>query len=35
MIFGVLKDIKKHEYRVIATPSEVATIIRDVGFISA
>lgn len=29
MIFGVLKDIKKHEYRVIATPSEVATIIRD------
>jgi len=29
MIFGVLKDIKKQEYRVIATPSEVATIVRD------
>lgn len=29
MIFGVLKDIKNGEYRVIATPSEVATIIDD------
>lgn len=29
MIFGVLKDIKKHECRVIATPSEVSTIVRD------
>jgi len=29
MIFGVLKDIKKHEYRVIATPSEVSTIVKD------
>lgn len=27
MIFGVLKDIKEGEYRVICTPSEVATII--------
>lgn len=29
MIFGVLKDIKNGEYRVIATPSEVASIIED------
>lgn len=29
MIFGVLKDIKAQEYRVIATPSEVATIVGD------
>ncbi|WP_326910230.1 alanine dehydrogenase [Sedimentibacter sp. MB31-C6] len=29
MIFGVLKDIKNGEYRVIATPSEVSTIIDD------
>ena len=27
MVFGVLKDIKEGEYRVICTPSEVATII--------
>ncbi|MEI3175931.1 MAG: hypothetical protein V8S96_05295 [Lachnospiraceae bacterium] len=25
MVFGVLKDIKNGEYRVIATPSEVAS----------
>lgn len=29
MIFGVLKDIKNGEYRVIATPSEVSTLIED------
>lgn len=29
MIFGVLKDIKNGEFRVIATPSEVASIIGD------
>lgn len=29
MIFGVLKDIKVGEYRVIATPLEVGTIISD------
>ncbi len=29
MIFGVLKDIKNGEYRVIATPSEVASIVED------
>lgn len=29
MIFGVLKDIKNYEYRVIATPSEVSTIVED------
>lgn len=29
MIFGVLKDIKNGEFRVIATPSEVASIIED------
>ncbi len=29
MIFGVLKDIKNGEYRVIATPSEIASIVED------
>lgn len=29
MVFGVLKDIKNGEYRVIATPSEVASIKAD------
>ena len=29
MIFGVLKDVKVGEYRVIATPVEVASIKRD------
>jgi len=29
LIFGVLKDIKNGEYRVIATPSEVSTIVDD------
>lgn len=29
MILGILKDIKDGEYRVIATPSEVSTIIND------
>ncbi len=29
MIFGVLKDIKNGEFRVIATPSEVASIVSD------
>jgi len=29
LIFGVLKDIKNGEYRVIATPSEVASIVED------
>jgi alanine dehydrogenase len=29
MIFGVLKDIKDGEYRVIATPAEVSAIIDD------
>lgn len=29
MVFGVLKDIKNGEYRVIATPSEVSTIVGD------
>jgi len=29
LIFGVLKDIKNGEYRVIATPSEVSTIVED------
>ncbi|QNM06676.1 alanine dehydrogenase [Qiania dongpingensis] len=29
MVFGVLKDIKNGEYRVIATPSEIATIVAD------
>ncbi|HCX61470.1 MAG TPA: alanine dehydrogenase [Clostridiales bacterium] len=29
MIFGVLKDIKNGEFRVIATPSEVASICGD------
>ena len=27
MIFGILKDIKEGEYRVICTPTEVATIV--------
>ncbi|MBP7278710.1 MAG: alanine dehydrogenase, partial [Sedimentibacter sp.] len=27
MILGVLKDIKEGEYRVICTPTEVATIV--------
>ena len=27
MIFGVLKDIKEGEYRVICTPTEVASIV--------
>ena len=29
MVFGVLKDIKNGEYRVIATPSEVASVVAD------
>ena len=29
MVFGVLKDIKNGEYRVIATPSEIASIVAD------
>ncbi|MCI8504987.1 MAG: alanine dehydrogenase [Lachnospiraceae bacterium] len=29
MIFGLLKDIKNGEYRVIATPSEIASIVAD------
>lgn len=29
MVLGILKDIKDGEYRVIATPSEVSTIIND------
>lgn len=29
MIFGILKDIKEGEYRVIATPVEVRTIVDD------
>ena len=29
MKFGILKDIKDGEYRVIATPAEVATLIQD------
>jgi alanine dehydrogenase len=29
MIFGVLKDIKNNEYRVIATPAEVSAIVED------
>ena len=29
MIIGILKDIKKGENRVIATPGEVATLIAD------
>ena len=29
MKFGVLKDIKNGEYRVIATPAEVGTIVYD------
>lgn len=29
MIFGLLKEIKKGEYRVTATPSEISTIVND------
>ena len=29
MIFGVLKDIKEGENRVICTPIEVASIVAD------
>ena len=29
MVFGLLKDIKNGEYRVIATPSEISTIVGD------
>ena len=29
MVFGLLKDIKNGEYRVIATPSEISTIVAD------
>lgn len=29
MIYGILKDIKEGEYRVITTPSEVETIIAS------
>ena len=29
MIFGLLKDIKNGEYRTIATPGEIATIVAD------
>lgn len=29
MVFGVLKDIKSGEYRVIATPSEISSIVAD------
>ena len=29
MIFGVLKDIKNGEYRVIATPAEVGVLVLD------
>ena len=29
MVIGILKDIKKGENRVIATPGEVATLIGD------
>ena len=29
MVFGLLKDIKNGEYRVIATPSEIASIVAD------
>lgn len=29
MQFGVLKDIKNGEYRVIATPAEVSTLVSD------
>ena len=29
MKFGVLKDIKNGEYRVIATPCEVSTLVGD------
>ena len=29
MVFGLLKDIKNGEYRVVATPGEIATIVAD------
>ena len=29
MVFGLLKDLKNGEYRVIATPSEIASIVAD------
>ena len=29
MKFGVLKDIKNGEYRVVATPAEVSLIVGD------
>ena len=29
MVFGLLKDIKNGEYRTIATPAEIATIVAD------
>lgn len=29
MVFGLLKDIKNGEYRTIATPGEIATIVND------
>ena len=29
MVFGLLKDIKNGEYRTIATPGEIATIVAD------
>ncbi|MGL4790306.1 MAG: alanine dehydrogenase, partial [Anaerotignaceae bacterium] len=29
MIFGLLKDIKNGEYRVVATPSEISTIVAN------
>lgn len=29
MKFGVLRDIKNGEFRVIATPTEVSTLVAD------
>lgn len=29
MKFGVLKDIKNGEYRVVATPAEVSLLVND------
>ena len=29
MVFGLLKDIKNGEYRTIATPVEITTIVND------
>ena len=29
MVFGLLKDIKNGEYRTIATPGEIETIVAD------